>query len=298
MAKNIQIKRRGVFYRARAAAKFIKKQTSLNPYLAVILGSGLGGFAENIETGKSIPYSKIPYFLKTAVKGHKGRLVIGKLKGIPVAAMQGRFHYYEGHSMSDIAFPVIVFNQLGIKRIIVTNAAGGINPEFETGDIMPIKDHINLMGANPMFGITDNFEPFVNMAGAYDKEYITLSEEFALKSDIKLKKGVLAAISGPVYETPAEIEMLRRLGADAVCMSTVPEVITARALNIRVLGVSLITNKAGEHICHEDVLKESEKNIDKFSRFLTGVIETMGNEQRVTSKKTHCSSLIARCSLL
>ncbi|MBI3813574.1 MAG: purine-nucleoside phosphorylase [Nitrospinae bacterium] len=277
-------KKGGIFYKAKRAAMFIRKKTGLNPHFGIILGSGLGNFAGNIEGGKSIPYGKIPHFLKTAVKGHSGRLVTGKLKGIPVAAMQGRFHYYEGHSMGEVAFPVMVFYQLGIKSLIVTNAAGGINPDFSTGDIMLIKDHINLMGANPILnliqdGITDNFEPFVNMADAYDKGYIAISEEFALKSDIKLKKGVLAAISGPVYETPAEIEMLRRLGADAVCMSTVPEVIMARALNIRVLGVSLITNRAGETVSHNDVLKESDKNINKFSMFLAGIIEAMSNEQ-------------------
>ncbi len=291
-------KRLGFSGRAKITADFIKKRVSLRPYLCVILGSGLGDFAGNIENQKSISYDRIPYFLKTTVKGHTGRLVIGKLKGVPIAAMQGRFHYYEGHSMTDIAFPVMVFHRLGIKSLIVTNAAGGINPDFSPGDIMLIKDHINLMGANPMFGITDNIEPFVNMAGAYDNGYIAISEKFALKSKIKLKKGILAAIPGPIYETPAEIEMLRRLSADAVCMSTVPEVIMARALNIKVLGVSLIANKAGKTVSHNDVLKESEKNISKFSRLLIGTIEAMSNEQRATSKKTHCSSLIARCSLL
>jgi purine-nucleoside phosphorylase len=268
----------GLLQKAKISAKFIRRMNPLKPRLGIILGSGLGDFAGNIEGGKSMPYSKIPHFLKTAVKGHTGNLVIGKLKGIPVAAMQGRFHYYEGHSMSDVAFPVIVFNQLGINTIIVTNAAGGINPDFSTGDIMLIKDHINMMGANPIIGVTDNFETFVNMVGAYDKGYVAISEEFARKSDIKLKKGVLAAISGPVYETPAEIEMLRRLGADAVCMSTVPEVIMARALNIRVLGVSLIANKAGEAVSHNDVLKESEKNINKLNTFLTGMIKKISNE--------------------
>jgi purine-nucleoside phosphorylase len=260
--------------RAKKAANFIKKQADIRPFLGIILGSGLGGFAENVENKRTIPYNRIPYFVNTTVKGHTGRLVIGKIKDLPVAVMQGRFHYYEGHSMGVVAFPVMVLKQLGIKCLFVTNAAGGINPKFNTGDFMIIKDHINLMGDNPLTGIkSDEFESFINMTGAYDKEYISLGEKTASKSGIRAKSGVLAAIHGPIYETPAEIKMLRRIGADAVCMSTIPEVIMARALNLKVFGMSMITNKAGVHLCHEDVVKESGKNIERFGRLLTGIIE-------------------------
>lgn len=282
MIKNAQTER------AKKAANFIKKQADVRPILGIILGSGLGDFVENIENKKSIPYSKIPYFVNTTVKGHTGRLVIGKIRDLPVAVMQGRFHYYEGHSMGVVTFPVRVLKQLGIKCLFLTNAAGGINPNFKTGDFMIIKDHINLMGTNPLLNQAQNgfinaeFEPFVNMTDAYDKQYLSLGEKTASKSGIRAKTGVLAAIQGPIYETPAEIKMLRRLGADAVCMSTIPEVIMAKALNLKVFGISLITNKAGVHINHKSVVRESEKNIERFGRLLTGIIEriykAMSNE--------------------
>ena len=267
--------------RANKAANFIKKQADVRPILGIILGSGLGDFVENIENKITIPYNKIPYFVKTTVKGHTGRLVIGKIRNLPVAVMQGRFHYYEGHSMGVVTFPVRVLKHLGIRCLFVTNAAGGINPKFKTGDFMIIKDHINLMGTNPLLNQAQNgfidseFEPFINMTYAYDKQYISLGEKTASKSGIRAKTGVLAAIQGPIYETPAEIKMLRRLGADAVCMSTIPEVIMARALNLKVFGISLITNKAGVHLCHENVVKESEKNIKRLGIFLTVMIENL-----------------------
>ena len=275
MIKNAQTKR------AKKAANFIKKQADVRPILGIILGSGLGDFVENIENKITIPYNKIPYFVKTTVKGHTGRLVIGKIRNLPVAVMQGRFHYYEGHSMGVVTFPVRVLKHLGIRCLFVTNAAGGINPKFKTGDFMIIKDHINLMGTNPLLNQAQNgfidseFEPFINMTYAYDKQYISLGEKTASKSGIRAKTGVLAAIQGPIYETPAEIKMLRRLGADAVCMSTIPEVIMARALNLKVFGISLITNKAGVHLCHENVVKESEKNIKRLGIFLTVMIENL-----------------------
>ena len=267
--------------RANKAANFIKKQADVRPILGIILGSGLGDFVENIENKITIPYNKIPYFVKTTVKGHTGRLVIGKIRNLPVAVMQGRFHYYEGHSMGVVTFPVRVLKHLGIRCLFVTNAAGGINPKFKTGDFMIIKDHINLMGTNPLLNQAQNgfidseFESFINMTDAYDKQYISLGEKTASKSGMRVKTGVLAAIQGPIYETPAEIEMLRRLGADAVCMSTIPEVIMARALNLKVFGISLITNKAGVHLCHENVVKESEKNIKRLGIFLTVMIENL-----------------------
>ena len=275
MIKNAQTKR------AKKAANFIKKQADVRPILGIILGSGLGDFVENIENKITIPYNKIPYFVKTTVKGHTGRLVIGKIRDLPVAVMQGRFHYYEGHSMGVVTFPVRVLKQLGIRCLFVTNAAGGINPKFKTGDFMIIKDHINLMGTNPLLNQAQNgfidseFEPFINMTDAYDKQYISLGEKTASKSGIRAKTGVLAAIQGPIYETPAEIKMLRRLGADAVCMSTIPEVIMARALNLKVFGISLITNKAGVHLSHKNVVKESEKNIKKLDILLAGIIKKL-----------------------
>lgn len=279
MINNIKYSEMEVSNKAEISAEIIRRQTELNPYLGIILGSGLADFIKNIENKKSIPYDEIPYFAKTGVEGHPGRLILGKISGLPVAAMQGRFHYYEGHTMTEVVFPVMVLYQLGIKTLIVTNAAGGINRDFESGDIMLIKDHINLMGINPVLtliqdGMMHNkLEPFVNMTDVYDKQYILLAEETALKAGIILKNGILAAVQGPVYETPAEVEMLRRLGADAVCMSTIPEVIMAKALNIKILGVSLIANMAGSHTKHEDVVKKSEKNIDNFGKILTGLIE-------------------------
>lgn len=279
MINNIKYSEMEVSNKAEISAEFIRRQTELNPYLGIILGSGLADFIKNIENKKSIPYDEIPYFAKTGVEGHPGKLILGKISGLPVAAMQGRFHYYEGHSMTEVIFPVMVLYQLGIKTLIVTNAAGGINRDFESGDIMLIKDHINLMGINPVLTLIQDgmmynkLEPFVNMTDVYDKQYILLAEETALKTGIILKNGILAAVQGPVYETPAEVEMLRRLGADAVCMSTIPEVIMAKALNIKILGVSLIANMAGSHTKHEDVVKKSEKNMDNFGKILTGVIE-------------------------
>ncbi|MBI4379379.1 MAG: purine-nucleoside phosphorylase [Nitrospinae bacterium] len=276
--------------KARVSAEFIREKIGTSPCLGIILGTGLGGFAKNIEDGNSIPYGKIPHFPETGVKGHSGRLAIGTIKGLSVAAMQGRFHYYEGYSMKDVTFPVTVLHQLGIQLIIVTNAAGGINPDFNPGDIMLIKDHINLMGTNPIINYFENgiaeseFEPFINMTDTYDKRYMALTEGFAQSAGINLKKGILAAVPGPIYETPAEIEMLKRLGADAVCMSTVPEVIMARALNMKVIGISLITNKSGEITRHVDVIKESEKNIDKFSIILKGIIDNFKEDPKTQVK--------------
>ncbi|MDD3655386.1 MAG: purine-nucleoside phosphorylase [Atribacterota bacterium] len=224
----------------------IREYTKIKPELAIILGTGLGRLAEDIENSVLIPYDKIKNFPISTVPGHSGNLVMGKLEDKLVVAMQGRFHYYEGYSMQEITFPVRVMRELGAKIIIISNASGGMNRSFQRGDLMLIYDHINLMGDNPLIGPNDEkIGPrFPDMSEVYDKELISLSEEIALKDGIKLHKGVYAGLTGPMLETPAEYRMLIKIGADAVGMSTIPEVIVANHMNMRVLGISCITDLA------------------------------------------------------
>jgi purine-nucleoside phosphorylase len=265
------------------ALEFIKEKISLVPEQAVILGSGLGNFAESIVDKIYIPYSDIPHFPLSTVRGHAGRLVIGQLSGINIIAMQGRFHYYEGYSMEEVTFPIRVMAGLGVKKIIITNSAGAVNRYFRPGELMVITDHINLMGTNPLIGIKEEvFGPrFVDLSHAYSSEMIELCEKVGLANGITLRKGVYAALPGPSYETPAEIRMLERLGADAVGMSTVPEVIVARQHNLQVLGISCITNMAAGHITggldHNEVIAVGDLVSDKLARLLKGVIVEGGN---------------------
>jgi purine-nucleoside phosphorylase len=260
------------------AAAFIERRLAVKPRVGLILGSGLGVLADEVEQPLIIPYAEIPHFPQSTVAGHAGRLVIGTLNGTPVIAMQGRFHYYEGYSMSVITFPVYVMKRLGVETLIVTNAAGGMNRAFQPGDLMLITDHINLMGDNPLIGPNlDEVGPrFPDMSRAYTPELIRLAEQKAKELGISLQKGVYCAISGPTYETPAELIMLARLGADAVGMSTVPEVIVASHAGLRVLGISCITDMAiGEELeplTHEQVVEVANRARPKLISLVKSLI--------------------------
>src|SRR6476661_4083574 len=253
------------FERAEAAANFIFSKTTLRPKIALVLGSGLGAFADEFGSATKIPYAEIPHFPKSTAIGHAGKLVIGVVGEIPVAGMQGRVHLYEGYSARDVAFPIRVFALMGVKAVILTNAAGGIKREFTQGTLVVIKDHINLQGANPLSGPNDErFGPrFPDMSSAYDRRFREMAVGEGNRIGIGMYEGVYAALHGPSYETPAEIRYLRAIGADLVGMSTVPEVIAARHSGMRVLGMSCVTNAAAgildQPLDHKDVLETAER---------------------------------------
>lgn len=244
---------------------YINSRIANKPKVAIILGSGLGGLTREIDIEKEIPYADIPHFPVSTVEGHVGHMIFGKLGGQQVMAMQGRFHYYEGWSMQDIAFPIRVMKSLGIKMIIISNASGGLNPDFEIGDIMLITDHINLMGTNPLIGANySELGPrFPDMKEAYDHKLLEKVKAIAQKEGIPYKTGVYAGVTGPTFETPSEYKYMRVIGADAVGMSTVPEVITARHMDIPVFAVSIITDLGvtGKivNISHKEVLAAAER---------------------------------------
>jgi len=258
--------------------KSIIKDTVNTPEIAMILGSGLGDIASQVE-GISIPYSDIPGFKVSSVQGHAGRLVVGKLNSRNVVVMQGRFHYYEGHSISEVVFPVRVMKLLGADKLVVTNASGGVNTSFKPGNLMFICDHLNLTGQNPLIGKNmDSLGPrFVDMTYAYDIDLLNIAQKTAERLGIKTQKGVYAALTGPVYETPAEVRMLRMLGVDAVGMSTVPEVIAANHMGMKVLGISCITNMAAgildKPLCHDEVIETSNRVKENFIKLLKEVIK-------------------------
>ena len=237
----------------REAADYLASRIPGNPETAIILGSGLGSLADQIESATVIPYAEIPHFMHSTATGHKGNLIYGKLGGKEVLAMQGRFHYYEGYTMQQVTFPVRVMKLFGIQNLLVSNAAGGINPSFKVGDLMIIKDHINMM-PNPLIGPNNELfgTRFPDMTRAYDREMIRLAEEIATSLDIPLKKGVYVGLTGPSFETPAEYAFYGRVGGDAIGMSTVPEVIVARHAGLRVFGMSVITNE-GYHFADDFV---------------------------------------------
>lgn len=252
------------------AVKYIQSHTKVQPEIGVILGTGLGGLAGEINTVNEISYADIPHFPVSTVKGHSGKLVIGELGGKKVMAMQGRFHYYEGYTLQQVTFPVRVMKALGIQRLFVSNASGGVNPEFEIGEIMLISDHINLFPENPLIGKNiDELGPrFPDMSDAYDKEMIELAATIAKEKGIRVAKGIYAGLTGPTLETPAEYKMVRILGADAVGMSTVPEVIVARHMDIPCFAVSIITDLGVEgkivKVSAQDVIdvaSRQEKNM-------------------------------------
>ncbi|NWG14840.1 MAG: purine-nucleoside phosphorylase [Acidobacteria bacterium] len=266
------------------AARAIRKRHPGQPLLGVVLGSGLGDCADSLERRTVIPFVDLPHFPASTVRGHGGKLVLGIVEGIPAAVLQGRAHYYEGYSMSDVTFPVRVLGLLGIRALIVSNAAGAVSPRFRPGDLMLITDHINLMGANPLRGSNiDELGPrFPDMSEAYDRRLVALALRASRRCGIRVGQGVYIGLSGPSYETPAEIRMCRTLGADAVGMSTVPEVVAANHMGIRVLGISCITNMAAglqaRKLSHDEVMKTAARVRGKFTEFLRETIASLGEE--------------------
>jgi purine-nucleoside phosphorylase len=260
------------------AAQYIQDKLQVKPEIGLILGSGLGDLAEEMGDAVTIPYEEIPGFLRSTVAGHKGRMVIGDLVGRSCLAMQGRFHYYEGYDLKQVTLPVRVMKELGIKQLIVTNAAGGINLNFAPGDLMVIVDHINLMGSNPLIGpnIEGQGPRFPDLSQAYSLRLQELAFRIAAELNMTLRKGVYIGVSGPSYETPAEIRMFRTLGADAVGMSTVPEVIVAAHCGMEVLGISCISNMAAgildQPLSHEEVMETAERVKEKFTKLIKGII--------------------------
>jgi purine-nucleoside phosphorylase len=271
-----------LYERIRDAVDFIKTQEPSIPQVGVVLGSGLGEFAESVADKTAIAYADIPHFKSVSVAGHTGRLVMGKLGPVPVAVLQGRFHYYEGHEISDVVFPVRVLAALGIRSLLLTNAAGGIHPELQPGDLMIIRDHINLMGLNPLRGANDErLGPrFPDMSAVYDAAFQDIIAAALVESGRPARRGVYLALSGPSYETPAEIRMLAALGADAVGMSTVPEAICARHMGMRVAGISCITNLAAglspRPHSHQEVTEAAARVKTDFLRLLNRVIPRLG----------------------
>ena len=271
-----------LYDRAQRAADQIRSRTQTAPLIAVVLGSGLGAFADDLTESTSVAYQEIPGFAQATVEGHAGRLVIGKAGEVPIAAMQGRFHFYEGYSLDDVTFPVRVLKLLGVRTLILTNAAGSLNTEFTPGSLLVISDHINLMGANPLIGPNeDRFGPrFPDLTSTYEPELQSLVIEEAKLMDIDMRRGVYAALSGPSYETPAEIHMVRTLGADAVGMSTVPEAIVARHMGMSIIGISCITNLAAgvsnRPIDHGQVMEIGNRVRAQFTELLRRVIAKLG----------------------
>jgi purine-nucleoside phosphorylase len=269
------------FLRAEKAAQFILARTKLHPKIALVLGSGLGAFADEFTSATRIPYAKIPHFPQSTAIGHAGRLVIGKVGDVAVAGMQGRVHLYEGYPVKDVAFPIRVFARMGVKAVILTNAAGGINLNYSQGCLVVLRDHINLQGANPLIGPNDDRfgVRFPDMTHAYDREFRRFVAEEGKKLALNLHEGVYLALAGPNYETPAEIHSFRTIGADLVGMSTVPEVIAARHSGIRVLGISCVTNMAagitGAPLTAEEVLETGARVKTQFIALLKAVIPRM-----------------------
>ncbi len=268
----------GEFERAGLAADFIFSRTNLRPRIALVLGSGLGAFADEFAGATKIPYAEIPYFPRSTAIGHAGRLVIGRVGVVPVAGMQGRVHLYEGYSAKEVVFPIRVFARMGIKAVILTNAAGGIKRELSQGRLVVISDHINLQGANPLTGPNDERFGlrFHDMTAAYDRRFREMAAGEGNRLGMGMYEGVYAAVAGPSYETPAEIRYLRTVGADLVGMSTVPEVIAARHSGIRVLGISCVTNAAAgildQPLNHTEVLETTERVKGQFIGLLKAVI--------------------------
>jgi purine-nucleoside phosphorylase len=262
----------------------IREQVKIQPRTGIILGSGLGSLAESLDEPVKFSYSQLPSWPVSTVEGHAGRLVIGELEDHPVVIMQGRIHYYEGYSMAQIGLPIRVLSRLGIKILIITNAAGAVNPEFEPGDLMLIRDHLNLIGMaglNPLRGPNlDELGPrFPDMSRAYDRDLIDLARQVATENDIFLREGVYVCLAGPSFETPADLRFLLNSGVDAVGMSTVPEVIVAHHAGLRVLGISGISNKAnldGETVTtHEEVLAAGEEIVPKLTTLVRGVLRRL-----------------------
>ncbi len=275
-----------LFDQVMEAAAAVQSRSDLKPAVSLILGSGLGDLAAEIQDATVIPYEEIPYFPRSTVVGHAGRLLIGMLEHVPVVVMQGRFHFYEGYTMQAITLPVRVMRVLGAHTLIVTNAAGGLNPAYRPGDFMLIRDHINLLGLagmNPLIGPNDERlgERFPPLARAYDAGLRALARTVTISvPEITLHEGVYAMVGGPSYETGAELKFLRTVGADAVGMSTAPEVVVARHMGMRVLGISLITNMAtgdeAQEVNHAEVLAAADAARPKFTSLVKGIVRGMG----------------------
>ncbi|HRY33198.1 MAG TPA: purine-nucleoside phosphorylase [Bacteroidales bacterium] len=267
--------------RIRESKQFIESRSAIRPEIGIILGTGLGGLTEVITDQVIIPYGVIPNFPVSTVQGHKGQFILGRLSGRPVAALQGRFHYYEGYPMQDVTFPVRVLSFLGVKLLILSNASGGLNPAFEIGDCMFITDHINLMGANPLLGPNDpDLGPrFPDMKEVYHHQYIAMAEAIAREKNIRYQQGIYAAVSGPTYETPAEYRYIRILGADAVGMSTVPEAIVARHMGMKVFAVSVITDLGvpGKivEITHDEVIEAAKRTEPLMTTIITEMLNRL-----------------------
>ncbi len=266
------------------AKQAIEKASAVRPRLALVLGSGLGAFAGEVAGAVEVPYSEIPHWPRSTAVGHAGKLVLGCIEGLPVAVMAGRAHFYEGYSLTEVVFPTRVFGALGVKSLILTNAAGGIRLDLNQGALVLISDHINLQGGNPLMGPNDErFGPrFPDMSEAYNRRYRELARQAAAGLGIKLHEGVYAALSGPSYETPAEIRYLRAIGADMVGMSTVPEVIVANHMGMKVLGISCVTNMAAgildQKISHQEVLETGERVKGQMIALLRAIIPLPADE--------------------
>jgi len=273
-----------IFTRAESAAAFVLSRSELRPRIGVVLGSGLGSFADELTDATRIPYSQIPTFPSSTAIGHAGQLVLGKAADVPVAVMQGRVHLYEGYSASEVAFGVRVLGRMGVRALILTNAAGGINTEYGQGGLVMIRDHINLQGQNPLAGVNDErFGPrFPDMSYTYARRYREIALDEAKKLSIPPREGVYAALLGPSYETPAEIRHLRTIGADLVGMSTVPEAIAARHMGMSVLAISCVTNMAAgildQPLNHEEVLETGRRVMGQFVALLRAVLPRISAE--------------------
>jgi purine-nucleoside phosphorylase len=272
------------FARAERAARFIRARTRLRPRIALVLGSGLGAFADGMARATRVDYAKIPNFPRSTALGHAGRLVIGEIGKVPVAVMQGRVHFYEGYSQQEVIFPMRVLGRLGVRAVILTNAAGGIDRDYNQGCLVVIRDHINLQGTNPLIGPNEERfgVRFPDMSRTYEPSYRKIALEEAARLGLAQFEGVYAAMTGPSYETPAEIRALRTLGADLVGMSTVPEAIAASHLGIRVLGISCVTNMAAgildQPITAEEVIETGERVKHQFVALLSAVIPRIAVE--------------------
>jgi purine-nucleoside phosphorylase len=274
------------FTLAETAAQFILQRTTLRPKIGLVLGSGLGGFADSLLESSKISYSEIPNFPRSTAIGHAGQMIIGKAGAVPVAVMQGRVHLYEGYSAQEVAFPMRVFGRMGILSVILTNAAGGINLSYQQGALVLIRDHINLQGSNPLVGPNDDRFGlrFPDMTHAYAKDYRAMAIEEAAKLSLTLHEGVYAALLGPSYETPSEINYLRIIGADLVGMSTAFEVIAARHMGIKVLAISCVTNMAAgildQPLSHQEVMETGERVKTTFEALLSAVLPRIESDQR------------------
>jgi len=267
-----------MFEKVQETVNYIKSKTNFSPEFGVILGSGLGGFTEDIEIEFTLPYNEIPNFPISTVEGHKGALVFGTIGNKKVVAMQGRFHYYEGYDMKEVTFPVRVMKYLGVEKLVVSNASGGVNPFYKVGDIVIIYDHINMMPEHPLRGKNDErFGPrFVNMSEPYSRELINKAKNIAIDLNIEVKDGIYYGLQGPTFETLSEYRMVKILGADCVGMSTVPEVIVARHMGVECFGISVITDIGDEHsidtISHQEVLEAAEKAEPKVRNLIKELI--------------------------